>query len=119
MPAYDLKPPPFVACNKTSCSSIGRSQRFREENQVHLDGLPATGFEFKPDYETMLNRQVAFGYSTEDLKFVIAPMVGEPQFTNLTQLLITLPKVRTRRKGQEVAGGRPRGGEHCGRRDLL
>ena len=47
-----------------------------KENQVNLKDLPATGFQFKPDHETVLSRQVAFGYSVEDLKFVIAPMVG-------------------------------------------
>lgn len=47
-----------------------------KENQVNLNELPSTGYQFKPDHETVLNRQVAFGYSVEDLKFVIAPMVG-------------------------------------------
>ncbi|MBC8287438.1 MAG: glutamate synthase large subunit [Nitrospinae bacterium] len=47
-----------------------------KENQVNLKDLPSTGFQFKPDYATVLSRQVAFGYSLEDLKFVIAPMVG-------------------------------------------
>ncbi len=47
-----------------------------EENQINLKDLPATGFEFEPDFSTILTRQVAFGYSVEDLKFVIAPMVG-------------------------------------------
>ena len=47
-----------------------------KENQINLKDLPATDFQFKLDHETVLNRQVAFGYSIEDLKFVIAPMVG-------------------------------------------
>lgn len=47
-----------------------------KENQVNLKDLPATDFKFKPDAETVLSRQLAFGYSIEDLKFVIAPMVG-------------------------------------------
>ena len=47
-----------------------------KENQVNLKDLPATSFQFKSDSETVLSRQVAFGYSIEDLKFVIAPMVG-------------------------------------------
>jgi glutamate synthase (NADPH) large chain len=47
-----------------------------KENQVNLKDLPATSFQFKLDHETVLSRQVAFGYSIEDLKFVIAPMVG-------------------------------------------
>ena len=47
-----------------------------KENQINLKDLPATDFQFNLDHETVLNRQVAFGYSIEDLKFVIAPMVG-------------------------------------------
>ncbi len=46
------------------------------ENQVNLQDLPDTGFQFKPDFETLLSRQVAFGYTAEDLKFIIAPMAG-------------------------------------------
>jgi len=48
-----------------------------KENQVNLKNLPATGFQFKLDRETVLNRQVTFGYSVEDLKFVMAPMAGK------------------------------------------
>jgi glutamate synthase (NADPH/NADH) large chain len=47
-----------------------------KENQVNLKDLPASSYQFKPDHESVLSRQVAFGYSIEDLKFVIAPMVG-------------------------------------------
>jgi glutamate synthase (NADPH) large chain len=47
-----------------------------KENQVNLKDLPATDFRFKLDHKTVLNRQVTFGYTIEDLKFVIAPMVG-------------------------------------------
>ncbi len=47
-----------------------------KENQVNLKDLPSTNFQFEPNFETVLNRQIAFGYSIEDLKFVIAPMAG-------------------------------------------
>ncbi|MBT7536059.1 MAG: glutamate synthase large subunit, partial [Verrucomicrobia bacterium] len=47
-----------------------------KENQINLKDLPATDFQLKSDTETILSRQIAFGYSIEDLKFVIAPMVG-------------------------------------------
>ena len=53
-----------------------------KENQVNLKDLPATGFQFKLDHETILNRQIAFGYSIEDLKFVIAPMAGKAMEAN-------------------------------------
>jgi glutamate synthase domain-containing protein 2/glutamate synthase domain-containing protein 1/glutamate synthase domain-containing protein 3 len=47
-----------------------------KENQVNLNNLPDTGFQFKPDFESLLSRQVAFGYTAEDLKFVIGPMIA-------------------------------------------
>ena len=47
-----------------------------EENQVNLKDLPSTNYQFKPEYQTVLNRQVTFGYTIEDLKFLLAPMVG-------------------------------------------
>ncbi|GJL78071.1 MAG: glutamate synthase [Nitrospinaceae bacterium] len=48
-----------------------------KEKQVNLDSLPDTGKRFEPDYETLLTRQVAFGYTAEDIKIVMAPMVGK------------------------------------------
>lgn len=47
-----------------------------EENQVNLKDLPSTNYQFNPEYQTVLNRQVTFGYTIEDLKFLLAPMVG-------------------------------------------
>lgn len=47
-----------------------------KENQVNLNNLPDTGFQFEPDFESLLSRQVAFGYTAEDLKFVIGPMIA-------------------------------------------
>jgi glutamate synthase (NADPH) large chain len=46
-----------------------------KENQVDLNDLPDTEFQFKADFDSILRRQVAFGYTAEDLKFVIGPMV--------------------------------------------
>jgi glutamate synthase (NADPH) large chain len=46
-----------------------------KENQVNLNDLPDTNFQFKPDFDSILKRQVAYGYTAEDLKFVIAPMI--------------------------------------------
>jgi glutamate synthase (NADPH) large chain len=46
-----------------------------KENQVNLNDLPDTNFQFKPDFDSILQRQVAFGYTAEDLKFLIAPMI--------------------------------------------
>ncbi|MBT3923714.1 MAG: glutamate synthase large subunit [Nitrospina sp.] len=47
-----------------------------KENQVNLKDLPETGFQFNPDFKSLLKRQVAFGYTAEDLKFVIGPMIA-------------------------------------------
>lgn len=47
------------------------------EKQVNLDSLPETGKKFEPDYESLLTRQVAFGFTAEDIKIVMAPMVGK------------------------------------------
>ncbi len=47
-----------------------------KENQVNLKNLPDTGYQFKPDFDSILSRQVAFGYTVEDLKFVISPMIA-------------------------------------------
>ena len=47
------------------------------EKQVNLDALPDTVKTFEPDYESLVTRQVAFGYTAEDIKIVLAPMVGK------------------------------------------
>ena len=47
-----------------------------KENQVDLNDLPDTNFQFNPDFKSLLKRQVAFGYTAEDLKFVIGPMIA-------------------------------------------
>ncbi len=47
------------------------------DNQVNLEDLPDSGKQFEPDFETLLTRQVAFGYTAEDIKIVLSPMVGK------------------------------------------
>ncbi len=47
------------------------------QNIVSLEDLPAVPSPHEPDHETVLLRQQAFGYSVEDLRFLIAPMAGE------------------------------------------
>jgi len=44
------------------------------EIQVQLESLPEETPAMTPDHETLLNRQQAFGYSQEDLKFLMTPM---------------------------------------------
>jgi len=50
-----------------------------EENQVNLKDLPALDFKFKLELDTLLQKQTAFGYTAEDIKIVIAPMIGTGQ----------------------------------------
>ena len=49
------------------------------ENQVNLKDLPETDYKFEPDYDSLLTRQTAFGYTVEDIKFIMAPMIGTAQ----------------------------------------
>ncbi len=44
------------------------------ENQIKLSNLPAPPRWHKPDFETMVRRQRAFGYTDEDLRNLMAPM---------------------------------------------
>ena len=51
------------------------------DNRVTLDGLPEPSFVHGPDFSTLLPRQVAFGYTLEDLRILMEPMAatgGEP-----------------------------------------
>ncbi|MFO0946498.1 MAG: glutamate synthase large subunit [Planctomycetota bacterium] len=45
-----------------------------KEHQVHLSDLPEGPPAPEPDHETLLRRQKAFGYTVEDLKFILGPM---------------------------------------------
>jgi glutamate synthase (NADPH) large chain len=44
------------------------------ENMVSLADLPAAPEVPGPDHDTLLHRQIAFGYTVEDLKYIIGPM---------------------------------------------
>ena len=50
-----------------------------EENQVTLEQLPAPPREHGTDFDTMVCRQRAFGYTDEDLKFILGPMAEQGQ----------------------------------------
>ena len=45
-----------------------------KENLVKIDTLPTVPHVPEPDHETLLHRQLAFGYTLEDLKFILGPM---------------------------------------------
>ncbi len=44
------------------------------ETRIQLESLPEETPAMAPDHETLLDRQQAFGYSQEDLKFFMTPM---------------------------------------------
>ena len=49
--------------------------RWLRENLTALDDLPEAPVAHEPDHRTVLLRQQAFGYTTEDLRTLLAPMV--------------------------------------------
>jgi len=51
-------------------------QKWLDRTQIHLDKLPGgVAPPMAPDEATLLDRQQAFGYSQEDIKFLLTPMV--------------------------------------------
>ena len=48
-----------------------------KEHLVHLEDLPAAPEVPLPDHETLLQRQIAFGYTHEDERIIIAPMARD------------------------------------------
>ncbi|MCP6756367.1 hypothetical protein NL533_32570, partial [Klebsiella pneumoniae] len=44
------------------------------DNMVSLEDLPPGPVVHEPDHETVLLRQQAFGYTSEDLKILLPPM---------------------------------------------
>jgi glutamate synthase (NADPH) large chain len=48
-----------------------------KEHLVHLEDLPAAPEVPQPDHLTLLQRQIAFGYTHEDERFILAPMARD------------------------------------------
>lgn len=49
-------------------------RQWLDDHQVHLNDLPAAPKVPRPDHETLLQRQIAFGYTFEDERLILAPM---------------------------------------------
>ena len=49
-------------------------RQWLQETQIQLENLPAEIAAMPPDERTLLDRQQAFGYTQEDLKFFLTPM---------------------------------------------
>jgi glutamate synthase (ferredoxin) len=52
-------------------------RQWLKEHLVHLDQLPPAPEVPAPDHDTLLHRQVAFGYTFEDLRLLMTPMARD------------------------------------------
>ncbi len=64
---------------KTNLASAHPYQRWLDETQIKLEQLAPEVAAMAPDPQTLLDRQQAFGYTQEDLKFFLGPMVVSGQ----------------------------------------
>jgi glutamate synthase (NADPH/NADH) large chain len=60
---------------KADLSTRHPYQEWLNRTQIHLDELPTDVAPMAPDADTLLDAQQAFGYTQEDLKFLLTPMV--------------------------------------------
>ena len=60
---------------KSTLSQAKPYPEWLEKTQIDLHDLPAVVGAMSPDPETLLDRQQAFGYTQEDVKFLLTPMV--------------------------------------------
>ena len=59
---------------KAELADLKPYQKILAETQIHLESLPEEVPTMAPEHEALLDRQQAFGYSQEDLKFLMTPM---------------------------------------------
>jgi glutamate synthase (NADPH) large chain len=59
---------------KNEIASVHPYGKWLDRYMVPLADLPAAPEVPGPDHDTLLNRQMAFGYTLEDLKYILAPM---------------------------------------------
>jgi glutamate synthase (NADPH/NADH) large chain len=60
---------------KEDLASSQPFQQWLDETQIHLDQVPGQVAPMSPDAETLLKTQQAFGYTQEDIKFLLHPMM--------------------------------------------
>ena len=60
---------------KAELSSSKPYRDWLNKTQIHLEDLPKGIGVMAPDKETLLDRQQAFGYTQEDIKFLLRPMI--------------------------------------------
>jgi len=81
-------------------AELAGSQPYREwlnETQIALDKLPTDVAPMAPDRETLLDAQQAFGYTQEDIKFLLTPMTLTGQEAVGSMGATTPPSVLSRR----------------------
>ena len=54
-------------------------QEWLHKTQIRLENLPGEVSSMAPDTDTLLDRQQAFGYTQEDIKFLMTPMAATGQ----------------------------------------
>jgi glutamate synthase (ferredoxin) len=59
---------------KKKYSSAQPYQKWLDENHILLENLPDPAEATQPDHRKVLQRQQAFGYTFEDLRFIVGPM---------------------------------------------
>jgi len=60
---------------KADLSRARPYQEWLDKSQIDLHDLPSVVGAMSPDPDTLLDRQQAFGYTQEDVKFLLTPMV--------------------------------------------
>ncbi|MCG8429435.1 MAG: glutamate synthase subunit alpha, partial [Chromatiales bacterium] len=60
---------------KADLASAKPYQEWLDKTQIHLDQLPEVVGAMSPDTATLLDFQQAFGYTQEEIKFLLVPMV--------------------------------------------
>ncbi|HEY4367953.1 MAG TPA: glutamate synthase large subunit [Steroidobacteraceae bacterium] len=61
---------------KEAVSNERPYRQWIDEHQINLSDLPAAPEVPQPDHETLLQRQIAFGYTFEDERLLLAPMAS-------------------------------------------
>jgi glutamate synthase (ferredoxin) len=62
---------------KKKYASAHPYQKWLDENHVLLKNLPEPAHVHEPDHDSVLQRQQAFGYTFEDLRFIVGPMARD------------------------------------------
>src|SRR5580698_789578 len=64
---------------KNKYASAQPYKKWLDENHVLLENLPEPSEKTQPDHRKVIQRQQAFGYTFEDLRFIIGPMAKDGQ----------------------------------------